>query len=55
MEIRQPDSSTMQDANGQPKGTYDTPRLAVYGTIQDLTGNPGGQSIDGFGGSAPII
>ena len=55
METRRSKEPTMAAGEAPVKKAYETPRLIVHGTIQDLTGNPGGVSADGFGGSAPII
>ena len=55
MEARAFGEPAMSADDVQAKKPYEAPRLVIHGTIQDLTGNPGGNSQDGFGGSAPII
>ena len=55
METRRSEVPTMPAKEVPERKAYETPRLIVHGAIQDLTGNPGGNSQDGFGGSAPII
>ena len=55
MEAQRSDKPAISVEKDQVIKKYETPHLIVHGTVQDLTKNPGGTSVDGFGGSAPII